>query len=76
MAMSRFTTGTQYSLDAARTARLRPVEEALADQVALVVLVDAVQPSMAFHMIGWSQAFWNAVPRNRGGSHPSSRARG
>ena len=31
-----------------------------------------VQPTIAFHTISFSQAFWNAVPMNRGGSQSSA----
>ena len=31
-----------------------------------------VQPTIAFHTISFSHAFWNAVPMNRGGSHSSA----
>ena len=47
------------------------VEEALADEVALVVLVDPGPSHEAFHITGLIQAFWNAVLMKRGGSQPS-----
>src|SRR4029453_4084256 len=70
-ATSRFTTGTQYSgrrpyVASNRSRKRRPTG------LLSSYWSTPIHPRSAFHMMVLSQAFWNAVPVNRGGFQPSA----